>query len=77
MGACDLYRQQNRSNNTTSVRDSYITYAFKAVAPPYKGLCMINASFSGRPNAQLVANFSVIVTDDLQILPSQAPLPFC
>ena len=50
-------------NNMMSVRGSHITYAFKAVAPTYKGLYMINASFSGGPNEQPVADFCVRVTD--------------
>jgi hypothetical protein len=50
-------------NNTVSVRESYITYAFRAVAPTYKGLYMINASFIGTLNERPVANFSLLVND--------------
>jgi hypothetical protein len=50
-------------NNIVPVRGSYITFAFKAVAPAYKGLYMINASFNGGPNEHPTANFSVTVTD--------------
>jgi len=50
-------------SNTISVLNSYITYAFKAVAPAYKGLYTIDASFIGGPNEQPVANFCVLVTD--------------
>lgn len=50
-------------NNIVSVRGAYITYAFKAVATTYKGLYMINASFSGKPNEQPIADFCVRVTD--------------
>lgn len=48
--------------NTASVKGSYITFAFSAVAPTYKGLYEINASFNGKPNEMPVANFSVMAT---------------
>ena len=50
-------------NNIVPVRGSYITFAFKAVAPAFKGLYMINATFDGGPNEHPTANFSVTVTD--------------
>jgi len=50
-------------SNTLSLRESYLTYAFKATAPNYKGLYLCNASFSGTPNEHPIANFSVSVTD--------------
>jgi len=49
--------------NTLSVRESYLTYAFKATAPNYEGLYFCNASFSGTPNEHPIANFSVLVTE--------------
>lgn len=62
-GPANITGNKIEVNNTASVRGSYITYTFKAVTPTYKGLYMINASFSGRPNEQPVANFGVKVTD--------------
>jgi hypothetical protein len=50
-------------NSTVPVRESYITYAFKAVAPTYKGLYMVNVSFAGTPNEHPIGNFSVRVID--------------
>jgi hypothetical protein len=50
-------------NNTVPVRKSYITYAFKARAPIYKGLYMLNASFIGTPNERPTGNFCVRITD--------------
>ena len=49
--------------NTLSVRESYLTYAFKTTAPNYEGLYFCNASFSGVPNEHPIANFSVLVAD--------------
>ncbi len=49
-------------NNIGLVRGAYITYSFQAVAPAYKGLYMIDVSFSGGPNEHPFANFSVVVT---------------
>ena len=50
-------------NNTLSVRESYLTYSFKATAPNHKGLYFFNASFSGTPDEHPIANFCVSVTD--------------
>ena len=50
-------------NNTATVKNSYITYAFNAVAPTYKGLYMVNVSYTGTPNENPVGNFSVRVMD--------------
>lgn len=52
-------------SNTFSVRESYLTYAFKAVAPSYKGLYSCNASFNGTPDEHPIVDFSVLVTDGL------------
>ncbi len=49
--------------NTVPISGSYIIYAFRAIAPTYKGLYTIDASFVGVPNERPVANFSLIVTD--------------
>ncbi len=50
-------------SNTLSVRESHITYAFRATAPAHKGLYLFNASFSGTPNEHPIGDFSVLVTD--------------
>ena len=50
-------------NNALSVRESYLTYAFKATAPNYEGLYFCNAAFKGAPNERPIANFSVSVTN--------------
>lgn len=50
-------------NNTATVQESIITYAFKAAAPTYKGLYMVSVSFTGTPNEQPIGNFSVRVAD--------------
>ena len=50
-------------NNTVPVLESYITYAFKARTPLYKGLYMLNASFIGTPNERPTGSFCVRITD--------------
>jgi len=50
-------------NNIVPVQESYITFAFKAVVPTYKGLYMVNVSFAGTPNEHPIGNFSVRVGD--------------
>jgi hypothetical protein len=50
-------------NSTLAIRESYITYAFKARAPAYKGLYMFNASFSGTPDEKPIGSFCVRVVD--------------
>ena len=51
--------------NTLSVRESYLTFAFKATAPSYKGLYSCNASFNGTLSEQPIVDFSILVTDGL------------
>lgn len=62
-GPATIIDKRIEVNNTVSVREAYITYAFKAVVPTYKGLYSMDALFSGGPNERPIANFSVIVTD--------------
>jgi hypothetical protein len=62
-GSATIVGNRVEVSNTLSIRNSYLTYAFKAVAPTYKGLYTFDASFSGAPNENPVANFCVEVTD--------------
>ena len=60
-GTAVITGSQIEVNNTQTVRETIITYGFKAEVPAYQGLYMFNASFVGSPNENPVGNFSVHV----------------
>ncbi len=62
-GSASIAGSNIEVNNTVPVKDSYITYVFRSAAPTYKGLYMINASFTGSPSEQPIASFCVRVID--------------
>jgi hypothetical protein len=62
-GSASITGNRIEVNSTLAIKESYITYVFQARTPVYKGVYMLNASFSGTPDERPIGSFCVRVVD--------------